>query len=308
LSSTEWRYWCRFRSDVDRPPDVFEPGNVHDTTDVWAAFLMFLLVFSEAQARTLTQYIGSVRSTLLKLDVECVPPVPASFTAGLARIRGTPAVQHFKQPASAAMVVHLLANRAIALPIRATVACMWAAGLRVGEVTSPTTKQDALPEEFLMRRRDVRMAADGGSFSLLLRHSKADVNNCGHVVHVMANRDAGGSLAPSSSCPVWMMQQLLASSSSGDPEDPLFAFRNGAMVTRQHVADAIKATASTLGVDPTLFSTHSLRIGAATTLAARQVSTLDILSWGRWRTEATALRYLRLSPARLLLIGAALAL
>jgi hypothetical protein len=30
-----------------------------------------------------------------------------------------------------------------------------------------------------------------------------------------------------------------------------------------------------------LFSTHSLRIGAATTLAARQVSTLDILSWGR---------------------------
>ena len=81
-----------------------------------------------------------------------------------------------------------------------------------------------------------------------------------------------------------------------------------AMVTRLHVADAIKATASTLGVDPTLFSTHSLRIGAATTLAARQVSTLDILSWGRWRTEATALRYLRLSPARLLLIGAALAL
>jgi hypothetical protein len=104
-------------------------------------------------------------------------------------------------------------------------------------------REDPLPEEFVMRRGDVSMALDGGSFSLLLRHSKGDAVNCGYVAHIMANRDGQGGLAPPSSCPVTMLQRLLASAGRrDDPTAPLFASPYGDMVARQHVADAVKAT------------------------------------------------------------------
>ena len=135
-------------------------------------------------------------------------------------LRQMPVLQHFKEPASPAMVIHLLASKTMPRPIRATVAWMWAARLRVCEVTNRDLRgEDLLPEEFVMGRGDVLMALDGGSFSLLLRHSKGDAVNCGYVAHIMANRDGQGGLAPSSSaCPVTMMQRLLAS--AGRRDDP----------------------------------------------------------------------------------------
>jgi hypothetical protein len=168
---------------------------------------------------TLMRYIGNVRLTLLKRDVVGVSDVPLSYKAGMARLRQMPVLQHFKELASPAMVIHLLASKTVPLLIRDTGACMWAAGLRVCEVTNPDLREDPLPEEFVMRRGDVSMALDGGSFSLLLRHSKGDAVNCGYVAHIMANRDGQGGLAPSSSaCPVTMMQRLLAS--AGRRDDP----------------------------------------------------------------------------------------
>jgi hypothetical protein len=189
------------------------------------------------------RYIGNVRLTLLKLDVVGVSDVPLSYKAGMARLRQMPVLQHFKELASPAMVIHLLASKTVPLLIRDTGACMWAAGLRVCEVTNPDLREDPLPEEFVMRRGDVSMALDGGSFSLLLRHSKGDAVNCGYVAHIMANRDGQGGLAPPSSCPVTMLQRLLASAGRrDDPTAPLFASPYGDMVARQHVADAVKAT------------------------------------------------------------------
>lgn len=192
---------------------------------------------------TLMRYIGNVRLTLLKRDVVGVSDVPLSYKAGMARLRQMPVLQHFKELASPAMVIHLLASKTVPLLIRDTGACMWAAGLRVCEVTNPDLREDPLPEEFVMRRGDVSMALDGGSFSLLLRHSKGDAVNCGYVAHIMANRDGQGGLAPPSSCPVTMLQRLLASTGRrDDPTAPLFASPYGDMVARQHVADAVKAT------------------------------------------------------------------
>ena len=77
------------------------------------------------------------------------------------------------------------------------------------------------------------------------------------------------------------------------PCDPFLAFRGDPTLgfkpfwlKYRYFVDKIKATASECGFDPKLFSSHSLRIGGATILAAAGLPNHYIQTMGRWKSLA----------------------
>ena len=67
--------------------------------------------------------------------------------------------------------------------------------------------------------------------------------------------------------------------------DPLLLTSKGLPVRQQHVNNLIKSLARDLHLDPTVYSSHSLRAGRATDLAKAFKPTWFIKKWGRWRSN-----------------------
>ena len=78
----------------------------------------------------------------------------------------------------------------------------------------------------------------------------------------------------------------------GSGKGPFFRYQDGSPLTRARLDAAIKRALGRAGADATGISTHSLRIGAATTAARRGVQDSEIRDMGRWRSSAF-LRYVR---------------
>ena len=94
-----------------------------------------------------------------------------------------------------------------------------------------------------------------------------------------------------STCPVRAMRKYLGEHHSG----PLFTLTSGKFLTRRNVSDVTKSLLSMAGIDPTSYSSHSYRIGAATSAAAAGLSDHLVKTLGRWRSSAYQ-GYIRTSP------------
>ena len=92
-------------------------------------------------------------------------------------------------------------------------------------------------------------------------------------------------------CPVSAVLSYLAVR-SGVP-GPLFILPNGSPLSRNMLITSIRETLALHGVDTTLYSGHSFRIGAATTAAAVGLGDALIKKLGRWKSSAY-MSYIRL--------------
>ena len=85
-------------------------------------------------------------------------------------------------------------------------------------------------------------------------------------------------------CPVaallqWMVQR-------GNAPGPLFKFASGALLTRPRLVVRLHTVIQQVGSDPSGFSGHSFRSGAATTAAQLWVPDSQIKLLGRWKSNA----------------------
>ena len=85
-------------------------------------------------------------------------------------------------------------------------------------------------------------------------------------------------------CPVAAVLQYLAI--RGKEPGPLFRFSNGSALTRQNFVSSVRRALSGIGLQTSLYSGHSFRIGAATTAAAQGISDALIKTMGRWESIA----------------------
>ena len=85
--------------------------------------------------------------------------------------------------------------------------------------------------------------------------------------------------------PEWLAQRL---------RTHYFLFRGQWTLSYDTFTKAVKSVARSFGLDPTRFSSHSLRIGGASALAAANVPDYVIQKLGRW-TSLAFLAYLRMS-------------
>ena len=145
---------------------------------------------------------------------------------------------------------------------------LWAAAclcffafLRAGELTVPT--EGAFDPAVHLGVGDV--AVDDTKNPTLLRvtikQSKTDPFRKG--INLFVGRTYSGL------CPVVALLDFLCV--RGKKPGPLFLFEDGRPLTRARFADEVRRALSSAGIDQSQYCTHSFRIGAATTAAAKGV-------------------------------------
>lgn len=148
--------------------------------------------------------------------------------------------------------------------------------LRVSEYTSKTTKGNT--DEQTLCFGDIIEGSN--SVAINIKASKTDIFREGVSIRLMANY--------SSICPVRALQEFRAIHPSRT--GPLFLFKDGRFLTRRAISACLKKIS---GIDANL-SSHSFRIGAATTLANLGHPRWLIQSLGRWSSDCFR-SYIRIS-------------
>ena len=91
-------------------------------------------------------------------------------------------------------------------------------------------------------------------------------------------------------CPVQVLLQYVKL--RGHKDGPLFINENGKPANRQFLASHLKSFVKKLGLTPSSYNTHSLRIGRTTDMAAAGVPEQIIKATGRWGSDAFT-KYIR---------------
>ncbi len=121
---------------------------------------------------------------------------------------------------------------------------------------------------------------DDETISYIIKQSKTDQTKKGHFIYIFNLQS-----------PILPYQTLLAflhlrKSQSKLPSDPLFTDVSNRPVTRFWFQKHLKAVLLLSGTPAENFSSHSFRIGAATTAAHKGLSQQQIQELGRWSSEA----------------------
>ena len=150
--------------------------------------------------------------------------------------------------------------------------------LRSAEFTADTKSK--LDRSITLTRRDISFNVDCTCMSVNIKVSKTDPFREGTVITLPKLNNI--------LCPVRAMVRYLKHAAMNGP---LFQFRNGVFLTRQHIAYIFKQF---LDREVNL-NTHSLRIGGATQLSKAGVPEHIIQKIGRWSSDCYT-KYVRLTP------------
>ncbi len=147
---------------------------------------------------------------------------------------------------------------------------------RSGEITSPS-KSGFQPLRHLAWG-DVSID-DHSSPTLLKVHLKiSKCDQLGKGVDVFVGR-TGTVLCPVTACLAFISQR-------GSTAGPFFRFKDGTPLTKSRFSTAIKQSLSQAGLDDSLYSGHSFRIGAPTSAAQAGIEDSTIKALGRWSSAA----------------------
>lgn len=137
-----------------------------------------------------------------------------------------------------------------------------------------------------IKRSDVKL--QGGTARVFLATSKTDPLRKGVTIVI-------GSADPPYCAVRALLTYLTRTCRRAAASDPLFTLSNGQRLTRQAFTATVRTLLASCGVDNFRhYSSHSFRIGAATTAAAAGVTDSMIRAAGRWKSDA-CLRYIRTS-------------
>lgn len=142
--------------------------------------------------------------------------------------------------------------------------------LRASEFTSPSAK--TYHEHNTLLVQDIKIANDIAHINI--KQSKTDPFRSGCIIKLAA--------VGSSVCAVSALHHHLHSHPTGT--GPLFTFNNKTFLTRRKLNEILKTLLQPTPDKP--ISSHSFRIGAATTANAAGISTVTIQQLGRWASDA----------------------
>ena len=123
-----------------------------------------------------------------------------------------------------------------------------------------------------LTREDV--AVENDRITLRLRHTKTRPTQ---TVTISIAR-SGGEV-----CAVKALEAYLHRRGHGP--GPLFVYASGQAMVREQLITNLRSLCRRLGLDSSVYSGHSLRIGAATTAAARGLPDWLLKALGRWESE-----------------------
>ena len=185
------------------------------------------------------------------------------------------------------------------VPERWDASMLWAAScmcffgfLRSGEIVVPS--DGAYDPSAHLSYGDVRTDSLVNP-SYITVASKTDPFRKGVTVHIGATKSQ---LCPVAAVLAYMVQR-------GSQAGPFFLFEDGRRLTRDRLVAEVRRALERAGVDPSHYSGHSFRIGAATTAAACGLQDSLIKTLGRWESAAYTV-YIRTPPSQLRSVAAKL--
>ncbi|XP_060137775.1 uncharacterized protein LOC132593058 isoform X2 [Zootoca vivipara] len=144
--------------------------------------------------------------------------------------------------------------------------------LRVGEVVCEDHPDGSSRG---IRMQDVALSSSVAVVHI--RRSKTDQRGLGATIRL----PAAGGLGP---CPVRDLRHFLYQRPTGT--DPLLVHQDSSKLTRSQFTRVLRKALALCGVDPSQFSAHSFRIGAATSAMHLGLSAERIQDIGRWKSNA----------------------
>ena len=155
--------------------------------------------------------------------------------------------------------------------------------MRVGELTN-TESNHAL------RACNVHIAQNKNKILLVLYTSKTHgLNNRPQKIKIEANnKEKSGHYKSRIFCPFQLLRNYLecrGSSYHSDTEQ-FFVFSDGEPVSAFHARELLTKMLTNLGLDPSVYGMHSLRVGRSTDLIKFNYSIDQLKILGRWRSNA----------------------
>ena len=166
--------------------------------------------------------------------------------------------------------------------------------MRVSEFTAPSSSDSFSPPG--LHWSDVQLHQS--SVALTLCQSKTDPFRRGHCITVSATN--------TSTCLVRALHRYCTLVHSTNRVGPLFNGGRFAPLSRVHITSVVRQLLQGTGVNQAHYSSHSFRIGAATTAAAAGLPASLIKTLGRWKSNAYE-SYVQFPPSSLLAVSSILA-
>ena len=121
------------------------------------------------------------------------------------------------------------------------------------------------------------VTVSGSEISIKLHQSKTDPFRHGYVVSLHASN--------SSTCPLRAFQLYSAMTPNKSPSSPVFSAGRFSPLTRTKLNNVLRHLLQQAGVNHAHYTSHSFRIGAATTAAAAGLPSWLIQKLGRWTSN-----------------------
>ena len=155
--------------------------------------------------------------------------------------------------------------------LNAMILLAYNAMLRVGEITAHSLKANNLN---IIKFQHIHISSKG-----LIIHMQAFKHSQNNQVHIKIPEHQKGPL-----CPVKALRAFVAVRGQG--HGPLFVFQNGDPVTCHFFNDQLNILITMSGLQQGKYSSHSLRIGGATTAIMYGASEAQLKVMGRWKSNA----------------------
>ncbi len=121
---------------------------------------------------------------------------------------------------------------------------------------------------------------DSETISFLIKQSKTDQVKKGHLVYIF---NLSSPIQPYQAVREYLHLRI---SQAKSPLEPLFLDHAGKPVSRTWFQKQLKSVLLLAGISAANFSSHSFRIGAATSAAQKGLTKHQIQTLGRWSSEA----------------------
>jgi integrase len=161
--------------------------------------------------------------------------------------------------------------------------------LRVGEFVSPSVDATSHDPDKNLNEDDISNFKPG-FIGAHVKVSKADPFRNGADLQLAANHTA--------TCPLATHSAYVRIRGSRGPKAPFFRLADGSTLTRGRLQKVLRKAMELAGYNPSEYGTHSLRIGACTSLAAAGWGAEMIQVMGRYASDAF-MSYLKVSDTML---------
>ena len=146
--------------------------------------------------------------------------------------------------------------------------------LRSSEFVSPKCKIDGDDHVALMLSN---ISVSHDSLDIYISESKTDPFRKGHTITLVTTNTC--------TCPVMAYKKYITLRGKVVGDAPVFVFQSGICLTRSNLTSMIRRLLTSAGLNAVVYSSHSFRIGAATTAASANTPAWLIQTLGRWSSD-----------------------